>query len=737
MVQPKTRRRIKLSPTSHWQVALIGAATGCALVGLGLSPTGSVPFDVIVLGLVGAFVTWSGCTAPWWMLVTASMVATAINPIGAGTVIGLAAIGLSVWVGVQQRSQPLLRAIGIALLMVSMAFVGNLFWLGVSTGVGVILAVGVSITGLQRRPSADRRAAWNLVGGTALLAVLVLAVAAFAGYRSRDNLRAANLHADRGLAAMGGADFEAASVEFTAAAEQFDQASGKLSAPWVQPIRLIPWAAQQWRAMDAVTGTAVDASLVVAESASTVDLDRLRINDGRIDLAAIRELEEPLREVREAVAALDSAIGTAESPWLLPQISSRLEHLRSDIDRQQKRGDKALEAVQLAPAILGAEGERRYFVMFTTPAEARGQGGFMGNYAEVTVNDGKISLTRQGRRSDLNAAMSPPTSLKHAPDDWMSIWGQYGFDRGAEHQVALDAWSIINMSAHFPNTAEVIAELYPQSGGNRLDGVFSLDVYGIEALVGLIGPVQVEGSPQLTGDNTAQYLLVDQYLGLVGDNVSENNAERIDMLSTIAVEVTTRLLTTSPPDPLELGRAMAPLAQENRVLAWSTIPEEQLLYEHVGLAGAVVKVAASNYSVDAEKNPSLELFVAINNSAGNKIDSFLETEVSTQEGTATIHFTNTAPRSGLPPYVIGSSTDGIPSGTNRAIVTIYASEPLDQLSLNGAELMVSTGREGGTYLYTFPLELASGASATLSMSRAEGLLSMLEMPFAVRPESVG
>ena len=40
---------------------------------------------------------------------------------------------------------------------------------------------------------------------------------------------------------------------------------------------------------------------------------------------------------------------------------------------------------------------------FTTPAEARGLGGFMGNYAELTATDGQLGLTDFGRTAELNA----------------------------------------------------------------------------------------------------------------------------------------------------------------------------------------------------------------------------------------------------------------------------------------------------------------------------------------------
>jgi hypothetical protein len=43
--------------------------------------------------------------------------------------------------------------------------------------------------------------------------------------------------------------------------------------------------------------------------------------------------------------------------------------------------------VRVVPAIFGGEEESRWLVAFTTPVEARGRSGFVGNYAELTAVD--------------------------------------------------------------------------------------------------------------------------------------------------------------------------------------------------------------------------------------------------------------------------------------------------------------------------------------------------------------
>lgn len=729
-----TRRRIKLSSNTHWQVATIGAVTGSVLTFLGVSPTGSAPLDLLVLVAAAAFGTWTACTAPWWLLVASSTVSTALNPLGAGTVVGLAGIGVSAWVGMQQRSNPVIRAGAAALVMVSFAFVGNLFQFGISTAIAMIVVGSLCFAGLRRRPRADRRLAMNIVAVTTVAIVGVVAIAALSGFRARNNLRSANQHANSGLKAMRSADFETASTEFKAAADEFARTNNKLTAPWVQPVRLVPLAAQQWRAVDLVSNTAADASMTIGENAGAVDLDRLKINNGQIDVSAIQNLEQPLEDVRGAVGSLGNAVDAARSPWLLPQISDRLDELADDVDRQQVLGDNALDAVKLAPAILGADGTRNYFLMITTPAEARGQGGFMGSFAEISITDGKIAIVTMGRPADLNDVVNDKSAqLPAAPQDWMDTWGQYWF-RGSTGELANDVWSIVGMSAHFPNTAQVIQELYPQSGGREIDGVFSLDAYGVEALVGLVGPLEVDTSPVLTGENTAEFILLDQYVGLSDTDLAETNENRTDMLSSVAEVAIDRLLTSNPPDPVQLGQALFPLGKEGRVLAWAADPDEEALFEQIGIDGRIL----GRSSFGDDQTPSQGVQVVVNNALGNKIDSFLRRTTKVEGDRVSIDFTNTAPTGGLPRYVIGTNVDAAPAvGTNRMIVTIYTTGGISEPTVNGEPISAANQTEAGVSMHTFSLEIASGETATLSFVTNDGTPYVVDQPLVRTPVAEG
>ena len=145
------------------------------------------------------------------------------------------------------------------------------------------------------------------------------------------------------------------------------------------------------------------------------------------------------------------------------------------------------------------------------------------------------------------------------------------------------------------------------------------------------------------------------------------------MLEQVARSTIDRLLTDAPPDPLDLGKAMAPMIEQRRVYA--------LVRERQRASGPRRRrhetASCSATLADGDDGVS----VAVVNASGNKIDSFLERDYrydaelradGTVTGTLTLRFTNDAPASGYPDYVIGNIV-GLPTGWSRVYVTVYSS----------------------------------------------------------------
>jgi hypothetical protein len=523
----------------------------------------------------------------------------------------------------------------------------------------------------------------------------------------------ANRNARQAIDALNVGEFQRAADFFSQASKGFADVDARLGGPLAAPSRMLPAVAQNLDAGQDRSAAASEAAAVAAGALQHIDPSSLRVRDGRIDLAAIAAVEGPLLDVQQALLDLKGVVEGLSSPWLLACVQQELDELSVDFSDNEPRLANAIDAVRLAPQMLGESGPRRYLVLFTTPSEARGLGGFVGNYAEVTVDGGAIEVSEFGRRSDLQAVASARRArCEGCPPELLRWYAQFGFTTGPAGSVGPGVWANITMPAHFPLVAEAAKVLYPQSGGRELDGVIVMDPFVVATLMRYTGAVEVpELGVVVEPEDAAEFILREQHVLAAADDGEIDNADRIDALDTLGRSVIERLLTSTLPDPATLGRDLSPLVAERRLLFWSGSDDEADLLDRTGLLGAM-----------PDLGPDGGFSVAATNASGNKIEIFLERDVEVRlegEGddrrlVAQVTLTNGAPATGWPSYVIGNLV-GLPSGWSRLLVTFYGPEGLLADTLDGEPMSLEGTREGGWNGYRRFVDLAPGGSAVFRL----------------------
>jgi len=689
-------------------VNAIAGVSGVAAAFAGLHPTGSTPIDVVLVAVAVAGVTWAGATVPWWLAAGFGLLAVGLAPGLLLAAVGLVAVALACVVGAGRHNMPWARALAVLIAVQVLARSEVQWFFGASALLSCAAGTAVLLVGVQRRPRQMRRQVWKAVGIAAGIAAVALLGFVIAALEARGSLSAGNRHARAGLDALDRGDITGAVDQLRLAEQAFASADDALGAPWAQGARLVPVAAQHRNSLAILAGDAKQALTTAAEALAQVDPDTLRVVGGRIDLTAVQALEQPFGQLAQAIADLKVAVDEAQSPWLAPPLHDRIDDVADDLVTNQVRADNAVLAVRLAPEMLGSQGPRRYFVAFTTPAEARGLGGFMGNWAELTIDNGQIAMTAFGRHTDLDEAAASQDPVLVGLDEFVGHWGRFGFADDPGGAADDKVWSIVTMAPDFPTVAQVIAQLYPQSGGRPIDGVFMLDPSAVATLLSFTGPIEVEGAPgPLTADNAAEFIIRTQYDITAVD-------ERIDLLDAIARTTVDTLLSTSLPPPAELAEAFAPLAAQGSWSAWGADAEVQELFTRVKIDGAFPDVAGPH-----------GVAVTFDNGGGNKIDAYLQSEVdyaidqSAPDGvaraTVTIRLTNTAPAAGLPSYVIGNQKD-LPPGTNRLWMSVYTALPMDTTTIDGAPSGMQTTSVFGWKVSSRFLEIPPGGSTTVVLT---------------------
>ena len=641
-----------------------GLVAGLLAATSGASPTGSTPVDIVLVVASTGLVTWAAATAPWWAVAVVAGLSAAV----AGSlwlVVGLLALAAGLWIGVTRRDLPIVRAglTGVALNVLIRSDLAHV--LGLSAVIGIAAATVVFLLGLRRRSRTARRNVWIGVitaGSLAGLAILGLALGAALAV---PDLQDANRITRAGIDLLDDGDYTAAAAQFEQAAAAFSGAESALTKPWTLPAAAVPVVAQNRTAVVELTSTAAEATQALSDALGVIDPEQLRVVNGRIDIAALELAQQPFVDVQDAIMDLDETIGAISSPWIVAPLQDRLVDLDTELNEARPRVDNAVNAVRLAPQMLGADGARHYFIAFTTPAEIRGQGGIMDSWVELTATEGRLGITAAGTTTELNQSTTEAREVA-APETWLEVWGSYGFTSGPNGRTGPEPWSNITISPHFPATGEVIAQLYPQSGGTELDGVFAMDPFVLQALLGFTGPISLaDADTELDQEDLARFLLTGQY-------DVDDGAEPADLLAAASQAIVLRMFGATLPSPPIVAETLSPLAAQGRLAGWARDADEQALFDDIDLDGALPDLDGGD-----------GIAAVFNNLGSNKLDVYLDREldydaavdIDTGEvsATATVTLTNAAPSGGLPDPVIGSSQ---PPGTNRILASLYSAMPV-------------------------------------------------------------
>ena len=230
------------------------------------------------------------------------------------------------------------------------------------------------------------------------------------------------------------------------------------------------------------------------------------------------------------------------------------------------------------------------------------------------------------------------------------------------------------MSPDSTATAEVIAQLYPESGGRPIDGVFAVDVIAVSRLLDITGPVVTSAGVTLDADDAAAFLLNGQY-------TFSDRPDRADLLEEVARSVVDELLGGTLPSPRETLDVLGPMVEEGRLVGWAADDDEQALFETIGLDGGWPDSAegdavgwrsttppATSSTISCEHEPSTT--------------SLVDDATSQAAGTVLVEVENRPPAGPQPDYVMDNLV-GLPRGHNRTWVSIYTRVAPTDLTVDG------------------------------------------------------
>lgn len=669
-------------------VVVVGAIM--AMLVSDAAPTATTWIDALERGLFVAVVASAASRARRWALVLGSVFVTLAAPWPL-LLLGIACLGVSVLqVETRTRNRTVGAVTGATVALVS---------LGLSvpgpTGIETVLAVAatapIMASGYRRAMPGARRSVRRAALALLIVLAVSLVVTVIAGVMASGRVDSAIELTNRAVdAAESGAGSESAAL-FAEANDAFDAANATIGSPWASVPRLLPVVGANLAAIQRAVGAGVDLSEAGANLVSGAEFEEVQLDDGGVDLMALDALAPRVIQAADVLGDAQATIASAGSVWLLAPLAERLSQVDERLGITANNADNAAVAVEGLPAMLGADGARRYLFLFGNPAESRDMGGHIGNWAEVVADNGRIDLVEVGGPLDLSMPEVSEELSEGLPASFATM-------DPARFPQNLGATPDLGMASGFA------AGLFDARFDRPVDGVVYADTEAFAALVGLTGPVAVPGLDgyELTEDNAVQFLTHDQYVLFDSEEVSSAALEEVIRT------VFDRLTSTKLASPDRLGAVFSPLVRNGHFRLQSLHDDDGDMLEHFGLPRELPEPDGG------------DVLAVLNRNAGpSKIDSYLtrQTRVAidwdprtgTVDSVASVRLRNSAPEGGVNPIIGGSRTVAAP-GSNVTDLTVLTPFLVERVTVDGVGQAPQSLLEDGLWRHSVRVAVPPGGN---------------------------
>jgi len=310
-------------------------------------------------------------------------------------------------------------------------------------------------------------------------------------------------------------------------------------------------------------------------SDGAVDIDRLETVAPRVDSV--------LMNLANAEASLN-AIET-EGRW-----TEGLDDVRNQALAEMAPVTTAVEVlVDIAPVLpqaLGADGPRRYLVAVGNQAEMRASFGAPLTLLMVEFDDGRISIPVKGQTS---TELFPPLN---APVQWFGP-AYNPFFKGNQRN---RPFVVTNTHPNMVFSAQEMAGAW--TGGNYpdVDGIVTLDLTTIAAVLEATGPIESPVYGTVDADQIGEILLIDAYQEFGQDDAvarQEANQQLLD-------DLLGRIL--SGDDLVNVAQAVASTAPGRHFQVWMKDNRLEQLAVNAGAAGIVDDPQTGDWSAMYTQN---------------------------------------------------------------------------------------------------------------------------------------
>jgi len=397
------------------------------------------------------------------------------------------------------------------------------------------------------------------------------------------------------------------------------------------------------RDLSAVVDDAMRVSEPLVRLAGQLNPAALAPKDGKVPLEPFIAAASDVPAAADSFAGLSKRLHAVRTAGTLRQLRDAQAQLSKVVDSAATALAEAVPIVRALPAVLGADGPRIYVVMLLNSAELRSLGGTALSFAEISIDHGAISLTRQVPAGGGNFAYHDKSVIP-IPDGFEEIYP------GAFGRYIPNA----TVRPSSVTAAQVVQAEWAATFGEKINGVLSLDGGAFGLLLKALGPITLSTGDVVNADNVVSLLLNGVYVRYdSGDVVADDRNQNAVFGETLAL--TFARLSSGQFDFVALLTSMQSAADGQRLSLWFADETEQ---------AAMAKTSLGAQDLVPSTPTEDGVGVYLNDQVGSKLNYYLGTTLTTDSAVCTpdgrqVHRLTLAMTNRLPPEAVGTLSPSI------------------------------------------------------------------------------
>jgi hypothetical protein len=310
-------------------------------------------------------------------------------------------------------------------------------------------------------------------------------------------------------------------------------------------------------------------------------------------------------EFYQQLSLLDGSL-PADPPRIIPSKYQPSYQEGKERLSKLKRGATTTKALLATlPDVIGLGGRRKYAVLFQNNMELRATGGFIGSFAIISFENGKLYdmpiYDVYDADGQLKGHVEPPLPIKEI--------------LGEANWYLRDS----NFDPDFPTSARRAEWFIKKSLNQDLDGTIAVDVNTLISLIKATGPLDVaDYNETITGDNLYER---SQFHAEV--NFFPGSTQKKEFLSTVASALFAKLPSISGGLAMKAVGALADSVQEKNTLIALVAPAADRIFKTLGWNGELSDFPCPS-SLTCHKDYAM---VVDSNFGVNKANYFIQRDI--------------------------------------------------------------------------------------------------------------